>query len=535
MAEEFKIVAQLGPYEITRSMNAATGQEDEWLELEGLAIDDTVDQKSGHFDSNCIFEMIDTVNAGSNTPVFENEKVMRAMVAAGAPAPVGVDSEHSPFWNHQMGYVTRAWAESGPNGETQMKVRLKLDLGLSTVKDLKRSLDKGVKLGLSIFGQVPPGKMFKEVHRSTGTVIERYKQVLLKRIAITAQPVNAHTWVQTVRRSMAPEDIEEMEITENEEVTRSAGEGTAEVEAQDAEAQVSENPAPAEETAPGSSLLDLLLKVRSEVSRSLNEAQMSEFDHLVDQALRNPDGTPAETNVEDLGEVETDVARSETADAASDVIEETSEDTDTDGLSQAALRQLGGMVQPEAAEVERSLPEEPVEEPVTDEVILDATVSGTLSESAQANVQRSIALTNDAESEYVSRAMLDENISIIQRALSPLPEFIERTNAALSLLAQQVVALEKDKATLVDEVQRLAAQRNGRQGLSVLRGFEGDNQPQQPEVKALWHDLPPAERAARLKNMKEAGLTTEATMIMMGLVPDPSTLTDEARRHIYGG
>lgn len=501
MNDGFKVTANVETFVVRSLVNAVTGQEEEWLELEGVASDDTVDQLDGKFHTECQFEMARAINDGSDAiPVFGNERIARS---ATQRDPVGVDIDHSNRWNDQIGYVTWAEVRRGPHGENQLVVRMLVDLGMSAGKDLKRALEQGKKLGLSIFGKV--GKMYKQVERSTGKIVENFKSVDLRRIAITSQPVNKNTWVSTVRRSLTEGDMEETEIEAGgaeapapvEEVTTTvetvARSEEAAVESETTDGQTT---ATAEVPAETRSVADQLFAARSLVAAAIGEENLGAWDALIDQTLRGDNTTSEtpETPAEGVGgeEVARSVEGLSAAAAAQIGMSDATQEAEG-GLSAAALAQLGGLV-----------PQAPVPAPAP-----------APAEQVVETVER--ALPEGDEGDDVYRAMREEIVTL-RSLLAPLPDFIKATKATFTMLREEIDAL-------VETVESLTSQPTGRRS-SVARSMQDETAGEGD----TWNSLPPAQRAARLREASDKGL---ATAVLFGLVP-AEQLSPAAKRQIQG-
>lgn len=223
----------------------------EWMMVEGGASDTSEDKLKGTVSERALIGMVNCVNHGTYAPVYRSVETARR--AATGPT-VGIDVGHSPEWTDQIGFAVKADAiydltpEMVARGaKPPVMVTLDaIDLGMSHGKDLKRALDKGIKLGKSIYGAVVEGK--REVGRSGELIRERFDLINLKRIAYTSAPVNNVTWVRSVARSFNG-TFEDVLVEENNletEETQEAPVVDVPVEEAPVEAPVAEA-APAEE------------------------------------------------------------------------------------------------------------------------------------------------------------------------------------------------------------------------------------------------------------------------------------------------
>lgn len=187
----------------------------EWMFIEGWASDTSRDKLNGRMSERCIVGMVDCVNNGSRTPLLNN------IDEAKRGAPVGLDVDHSHKWTDQIGYAVEAKAiydipdemKSQFPGVTPpvMWVKNAVDLEMSHGRDLKRALQKGVKLGQSIFGRIEEGD--RKVAKSGEVLEENFDLVNLTKIAMTSAPVNNVTWVKEIARSMNGVEMETQEET----------------------------------------------------------------------------------------------------------------------------------------------------------------------------------------------------------------------------------------------------------------------------------------------------------------------------------
>jgi hypothetical protein len=216
MPLEFNFDIPITSYEIKRGFAPGQSEKDtaDWLVVRGWASDTSIDRLRGKMSEGCIVHMVNCVN----TRIYPSKQEAKRAVD-----PVGVDIDHSEHWADQIGFVNSAQARYDiPDEYIQrgvvppvMEVEMWIDLELSHGKDLKRALDKGKQLGLSIFGGYEKDDVYVE-RSSNGRPVEHFKKVDLRKIAITSKPVNPHTWLAEVRRSFGDATPQEEEVMNSE-------------------------------------------------------------------------------------------------------------------------------------------------------------------------------------------------------------------------------------------------------------------------------------------------------------------------------
>jgi hypothetical protein len=462
MAKDFNIVLPIQGYEIKRGRDPHSKTEGEYLVLTGWASDTSIDKLNGEMSAECIVGMVNCVN----TRVYRNVREAKADTR-----PVGVDVEHSDDYDPQLGWEQSARAlydvptEMVARGVKPpvMEVELWCDLEMSATRDLKRSLDKGVQLGLSIFGKVKRG--YKEVNRSLNKVVEKFQEVDLLKIAITGKPVNNNTWLAEVKRSLDGDELEIVEVAVEAPQTETApvNEGSPEVSRSESA------PAPAPESAP------------------------------VAESAPSPE---AEADI--LGGAPTAPAPAAPS-AAPDLESAILADVTPAEAPEPAPTPAPVLEAPAPVEPAQAVPTEvPTEEPATEP-------------SEPETVAR-------AES-YVSRAELDRHLSQVRELLGPLPDFIERAQTAIHDLSVALAERDATIMTLTERLEKVEAMGMGRRG-TIARSLQ-EEEPERAAPRALGDDLDPATRNALIRQLALAGRPEAAVAFAMGwLKEEPTPIHD---------
>jgi hypothetical protein len=462
MAKDFNIVLPIQGYTIQRGMDPHTKTEGEYLVLTGWASDTSIDKLNGEMSADCIVGMVNCVNT----------RVYRNVQEAKAAPPVGVDVEHSNDWNKQLGWVQSARALYDVPAEMVargvkppvMEVELWCDMEMSATKDLKRSLDKGTQLGLSIFGKVKRG--FREVNRSINKVVEKFQEVDLLKIAITGKPVNNNTWLAEVKRSLDGDELEIVEVAEAPQETAPANEGSP------------------------------------EVSRAVPDPT-PEPEPVATEAALSPE---AEADI--LGG---DVARGNATPSA---------DSAAPDLESAILADLTPAAEPDPAPP--PAPEPVQETPAVEAQATPAEVPAPAVTPAPATEPSDTAASGGetvARAEgYVSRAELDSHLSQVRDLLGPLPDFIERAQAAIHDLSVALAERDATIMTLTERLEKVEAMGMGRRG-TVARSMP-EEEPEREAPRVLGEDLDPATRNALVRQLALAGRPEAAVAFAMGWLKD---------------
>jgi hypothetical protein len=284
----FVITTDIHNWEIVRSEDPTV--DGQWMRVVGWASDTSRDKRDGIVYPEAIERMVRIVK--DRSPLYRNIEIAKA---------VQVDVDHSNRYDDQIGYLEDAQVVNNVPPEALaagvkppvMQVTMMVDLEMPAGKALKRSLEKGYKLGLSVFGKVLKG--YKQMERSTGKVVEHFLDVALEKVAVTSQPVNPNTWVATIARSMNGVEMEEtvieQEAIEGEPIVKSAMDEileTLDAEENAAGAEVTEEVARSEEAVPADeSNADVLewAQAHPEIVRSL----MTVSDEVLTRAMEGMD------------------------------------------------------------------------------------------------------------------------------------------------------------------------------------------------------------------------------------------------------
>lgn len=470
MAKDFNIVLPIQGYTIQRGMDPHTKTEGEYLVLTGWASDTSIDKLNGEMSADCIVGMVNCVNT----------RVYRNVQEAKAAPPVGVDVEHSDDWNKQLGWVQSARALYDVPAEMVargvkppvMEVELWCDMEMSATKDLKRSLDKGTQLGLSIFGKVKRG--FKEVNRSINKVVEKFQEVDLLKIAITGKPVNNNTWLAEVKRSLDGDELEIVEVQDN--TPAESPTDSAPAEAGTTEAGSTET---AQETAP-----------------------VNEGSPEVSRAVPNPtpEPEPVATEAALSPEAEADILGGGTPAPAP------SADPAAPDLESAILADLTPVAEPEPAPTPAPVPEVPAQ-----------AATPTVATAVETPTPEPSETVARAEG-YVSRAELDSHLTQVRDLLGPLPDFIERAQAAIHDLSVALAERDATIMTLTERLEKVEAMGMGRRG-TVARSMP-EEEPEREAPRVLGEDLDPATRNALVRQLALAGRPEAAVAFAMGWLKD---------------
>lgn len=490
--QEFSFVIPITGY-VLRSIETDTPPEQNeyslppgnWLMVEGWASDASEDKLKGQFTERAIVGMVNCVNHGTYAPVYRSLETARKHSGALNIPHVGIDVDHSPLWTDQIGYVVRAEAvydlppEMVARGAKAPAMHTidAIDLEMSHGRDLKRALDKGVKLGKSVFGQVVEGK--REVSRSGELIRERFDLVDLKRIAYTSAPVNNVTWVRAIKRSLtAPleEEVMDAPLTGDALLTRH------------------------EEIAS-----------RYELRRGLNSTTLSVQENTLETQTPEqeaPVAAPAEETM--------DSAKAESAESAvaqEDVKTEAVQGTDAPSETpepEAAAPSPAAQAEPVV-----EAPTEPAESPA--EASTEAEAPAESAEVTPVSDQATVARALDTMREYfvgmeVFRSFETGIKGLLEQTME-FPKEIQRAMGKVDELTARLAEQDATIAALTERLDKYGKTGTGRLG-SVARSFN-------EEYEGQSGDWTPSEKREIAKQFAERGDQGKAMAVIMDWVKKP--------------
>ena len=124
-----------------------------------------------------------------------------AIMAARLPGKP-LREEHQKGYLNILGQIVQADVIKDDNGNPALWIKAKLHDWSSAAKDTFEAIKSGVKLGLSVAGNIKPGGLVRELVESKGKYIPTYKDIDPFEVSVTDHPANLGTFAVAVAKSM---------------------------------------------------------------------------------------------------------------------------------------------------------------------------------------------------------------------------------------------------------------------------------------------------------------------------------------------